>query len=181
MTRDYCGNVIYRDGALERVQGDYGYMDSTGNYHYYIKDYQGNVRAVIDRSCEVDNRGSDPSVNLRCLWCFLMVFDGLWWQMLSIKAVKSRQTSSNMFFDGLWWFLMAFGGRCFPSKPSKAVKLHQIFFWWPLVVFGGLWWQMFSIKTVKSRQTSSNIFFDGLYHGLMFPADCGTPDITLQL
>ena len=67
MTRDYCGNVIYRDGALERLQGDYGYMDSTGNYHYYIKDYQGNVRAVIDRSCEVDNRGSDPSVNLRCL------------------------------------------------------------------------------------------------------------------
>ena len=48
MTRDYCGNVIYRDGALERLQGDYGYMDSTGNYHYYIKDYQGNVRAVID-------------------------------------------------------------------------------------------------------------------------------------
>ena len=67
MTRDYCGNVIYRDGRLERVQGDYGYMDSTGYYHYYIKDYQGNVRAVIDRSCEVDNRGSDPSVNLRCL------------------------------------------------------------------------------------------------------------------
>ena len=48
MTRDYCGNHIYRDGVLERVQGDYGYMDSTGNYHYYIKDYQGNVRAVID-------------------------------------------------------------------------------------------------------------------------------------
>jgi len=48
MTRDYCGNVIYRDGALERVLNDYGYMDSTGNYHYYIKDYQGNVRAVID-------------------------------------------------------------------------------------------------------------------------------------
>ena len=23
---DYCGNVIYRDGALERLQGDYGYM-----------------------------------------------------------------------------------------------------------------------------------------------------------
>ena len=23
---DYCGNVIYRDGALERLQGDNGYM-----------------------------------------------------------------------------------------------------------------------------------------------------------
>ena len=65
---------------------------------------------------------------------FLMVFDGLWWQMFSIKAVKSRQTSSNIFFDGFWWFLMAFGGRCFPSKPSNPVKLHQICF---LMEFGG--------------------------------------------
>jgi len=48
MTRDYCGSVIYRDGALERIMGDYGYMDGTRNYHYFIKDYQGNVRAVID-------------------------------------------------------------------------------------------------------------------------------------
>ena len=48
MTRDYCGNVIYRDGVLERVNNDYGYMDGDGVYHYHIKDYQGNVRAVID-------------------------------------------------------------------------------------------------------------------------------------
>ena len=40
--------VIYRDGALERIMGDYGYMDGEGGLHYYIKDYQGNVRAVID-------------------------------------------------------------------------------------------------------------------------------------
>ena len=45
---DYCGNVIYRDSVLERILNNYSYMDSTGNYHYYIKDYQGNVRAVID-------------------------------------------------------------------------------------------------------------------------------------
>ena len=48
MKRVMTRNFYLRDGALERVQGDYGYMDSTGNYHYYIKDYQGNVRAVID-------------------------------------------------------------------------------------------------------------------------------------
>ena len=70
-------------------------------------------------------------------------------------------------FDGLWRFLMAFGGRCFPSKPSNPVKLHQIFFWWSLVVFGGLGGRDFSIKAVKSRQTSSNIFFDGLWWFLM--------------
>ncbi len=49
MVRNYCGNHIYRDGALERIMGDYGYMDGTGNYHYFIKDYLGNVRAVIDQ------------------------------------------------------------------------------------------------------------------------------------
>ena len=43
MTRDYCGRVIYRDGVLERIMGDYGYMDGTRNYHYFIKDFrQGN-------------------------------------------------------------------------------------------------------------------------------------------
>lgn len=49
LTMDYCGNHIYRNGALERTMNDYGYQaDST--YYYYIKDYQGNVRAVIDQN-----------------------------------------------------------------------------------------------------------------------------------
>ena len=48
-TLDYCGNHVYRNGALERTMNDYGYhSDST--YYYYIKDYQGNVRAVIDQN-----------------------------------------------------------------------------------------------------------------------------------
>lgn len=45
-TRDYCGGHIYCNGTLERVLNDAGYRDSTG-YHYYVKDYQGNVRAVV--------------------------------------------------------------------------------------------------------------------------------------
>ena len=49
LTMDYCGNHIYRNGSLERTMNGYGYQaDST--YYYYIKDYQGNVRAVIDQS-----------------------------------------------------------------------------------------------------------------------------------
>jgi len=47
MTRDYCGNHIYRDGVLERITNDYGYW-AGGNWYYHVKDYQGNVRAVID-------------------------------------------------------------------------------------------------------------------------------------
>ena len=49
MTRDYCGNHIYRDGVLERVTNDYGYW-ADGNWYYHVKDYQGNVRAVIDHA-----------------------------------------------------------------------------------------------------------------------------------
>ena len=49
LTMDYCGDHIYRNGVLERTMNGYGYhADST--YYYYIKDYQGNVRAVIDQN-----------------------------------------------------------------------------------------------------------------------------------
>lgn len=48
ITRDYCGNRIYVDGRLERVLNSCGYTDSSGKDYYYIKDYLGNVRSVID-------------------------------------------------------------------------------------------------------------------------------------
>lgn len=49
LTMDYCGSHVYRNGSLERTENDYGYLtDST--YYYYIRDYQGNVRAVIDQN-----------------------------------------------------------------------------------------------------------------------------------
>ena len=49
MVRDYCGNHVYRDRVLERINNDYGYW-AGGNWYYHIKDYQGNVRAVIDHA-----------------------------------------------------------------------------------------------------------------------------------
>ena len=55
-TRDYCGDIIYKDGEIERILTDNGYAvpDSAGgyDYYYYVKDYQGNIRAVLD---EEDN------------------------------------------------------------------------------------------------------------------------------
>ena len=60
--RDYCGDIIYKDGEIERILTDNGYAvpDSAGgyDYYYYIKDWQGNVRAVIDeanRRMELNN------------------------------------------------------------------------------------------------------------------------------
>ncbi|MBR1727437.1 MAG: hypothetical protein IJ724_12480 [Muribaculaceae bacterium] len=46
-SNDYYGNHVYRDRVLERITNDYGYW-AGGNWYYHVKDYQGNVRAVID-------------------------------------------------------------------------------------------------------------------------------------
>lgn len=35
-TRDYCGNYIYSNGALERILTDNGYIQG-GEYYFYIK------------------------------------------------------------------------------------------------------------------------------------------------
>ena len=52
-TIDYCGNIIYENGVLSRILLDCGYITfKNGNpmYHYYMKDYQGNNRVVMDQN-----------------------------------------------------------------------------------------------------------------------------------
>ena len=44
--RDYCAGHVYRGGRLDRVLNGVGYSDSAG-YHYYVRDYRGDVRAVV--------------------------------------------------------------------------------------------------------------------------------------
>ena len=46
---DYCGNVIYENGAVSKILTEEGYITFTGTtptYHYYLKDHQGNNRVV---------------------------------------------------------------------------------------------------------------------------------------
>ena len=49
MTRDYCGNYIYCNGTLERILTENGYIQG-GDYYFYIKDYQGNIRVILNQS-----------------------------------------------------------------------------------------------------------------------------------
>ena len=49
MMRDYCGNYIYCNGTLERILTENGYIQG-GDYYFYIKDYQGNIRVVLNQS-----------------------------------------------------------------------------------------------------------------------------------
>ena len=49
MTRDYCGAYTYRNGTIERIMMGNGFIQDSV-YYVQIKDYQGNVRTVIDRN-----------------------------------------------------------------------------------------------------------------------------------
>ena len=49
-TKDYCTNVVYENGVQKMLLTEEGYVDlsaSTPTY-YYLKDHQGNNRAVIN-------------------------------------------------------------------------------------------------------------------------------------
>lgn len=55
--RDYCGNIIYENGAINRVLIPDGYVSFSGvtpTYHYYLKDHLGNNRVVINQSGAVE-------------------------------------------------------------------------------------------------------------------------------
>jgi RHS repeat-associated protein len=50
-TTDYCGNVIYENGAQKLLLTDAGHVTlSDKKYHYYLQDHQGNNRVVVDQT-----------------------------------------------------------------------------------------------------------------------------------
>ena len=58
MTTDYCDNVIYKDGALDRILMDEGYITLAANsspvYHYFLRDHLGSVHVVLNGSGTVE-------------------------------------------------------------------------------------------------------------------------------
>ena len=55
-TTDYCGNVIYENGTQKLLLTEEGYINLAGTqqYHYYLKDHQGNNLVVINQSGTVE-------------------------------------------------------------------------------------------------------------------------------
>ncbi len=57
-TIDYCGNIIYKDGELDKILIPEGYVDKNKYdnfvYHYYLRDHQGNNRIVMNQSGEIE-------------------------------------------------------------------------------------------------------------------------------
>ena len=54
--RDYVGPMILLDNAVERILIPGGYIDGEGRYRFYLTDYQGNNRAVVDQQGTVVQR-----------------------------------------------------------------------------------------------------------------------------
>ena len=54
--RDYIGPMILLDNAVERILIPGGYIDSKGRYCFYLTDYHGNNRAVVDQQGTVVQR-----------------------------------------------------------------------------------------------------------------------------
>ena len=54
---DYCGNVVYENGALKRILIDGGYVTMSGQtpvYHYYLQDHLGNNRVVLSQAGTIE-------------------------------------------------------------------------------------------------------------------------------
>ena len=50
-TKDYCGSVIYENGAAKLWQTEAGYISmNDSKYHYYLQDHQGNNRVVVSET-----------------------------------------------------------------------------------------------------------------------------------
>lgn len=54
-TTDYLGNVVYENGVAKLLLTGYGYVSlNDKKYHYFLQDYQGNNRVVVDSSGKVE-------------------------------------------------------------------------------------------------------------------------------
>ncbi len=50
-TTDYCGKVIYENGALSKLLTEQGYVTFPDNvYHYFLQDHQGNNRVTVNQN-----------------------------------------------------------------------------------------------------------------------------------
>ena len=62
-TIDYSDNLVFEDGKLKRILLDEGFIyfenNNTPTYHYYLKDHQGNNRAVVSAATKQKEENYD--------------------------------------------------------------------------------------------------------------------------
>lgn len=112
-TTDYCGKAIYENGSLDKIlldgEGFVSFADDVSySYHFFLKDYLGNVRVVYneDREAEEVNHyypfggilaSSTPSVQL-------YKYNGKNWteKVVWIGMITGRGCMIRYWEDGMW-------------------------------------------------------------------------------
>ncbi len=92
VTTDYCGNVVYENGVPQILLTEVGYVSLTdGQYHYNLKDHQGNNRVVVDEEGAVEEVNHYYPFEV----CFLLV------EMLSLISIMARSWIVRVGWTGM--------------------------------------------------------------------------------
>ena len=90
--KDYCGSVIYENGAAKLWQTEAGYISmNDSKYHYYLQDHQGNNRVVVSET------GATEEVN------HYYAFGGLFDNSNSVQPFKYNGKELDT-HKGLNWY-----------------------------------------------------------------------------
>ena len=90
--KDYCGSVIYENGAAKLWQTEAGYISmNDSKYHYYLQDHQGNNRVVVSET------GATEEVN------HYYAFGGLFGNSNSVQPFKYNGKELDTKKDLNWY------------------------------------------------------------------------------
>ena len=69
---DYCGKAIYENGSLDKIlldgEGFVSFADDVSySYHFFLKDYVGNVRVVYNEEMCIRDRNNNSAKYLGLL------------------------------------------------------------------------------------------------------------------
>ena len=104
-TKDYCGSVIYENGAAKLWQTEAGYISmNDSKYYYYLQDHQGNNRVVVSEN------GTAEEVN------HYYAFDGLFSSDESVQSFKYNGKELDT-QKGLNWY--DYGARHYDASLGR--------------------------------------------------------------
>ena len=92
ITTDYCNNVIYENGSLNKLMNEYGFVTLTDKmFHFYVQDHQGNNRIIVNQNGTVEERNH------------YYPFGGLFASSTNIQPYKYNGKELDM-KNGLNWY-----------------------------------------------------------------------------
>ena len=110
--KDYCGSVIYENGAAKLWQTEAGYISmNDSKYHYYLQDHQGNNRVVVNET------GATEEVN------HYYAFGGLFSSDESVQPFKYNGKELDT-HKGLNWY--DYGARHYDAALGRFISADPL-------------------------------------------------------